>query len=132
MYFYERSCNLHFYFQMKIMTPDLIQQPPFCFECCLHNAPSKLLPEMTTLFSDTVDGVEEITAKIENVRSGICTVTLLFDKDDQEMNVNELLFGVKENAVESGDTTCYGIQSFSFVLNFVHTVCAIFHNFLNR
>lgn len=111
VYFYKGSSKLHFYFQMKIMTPDLIQQPPFCFECRLYNAPSKLLPEMTTLFSDTVDGVEEITAKIENVHSNICTVTLLFDKDDQEMNVNELLFGVKENADEHGNI-CYGIQSF--------------------
>lgn len=88
---------------MKSLLPKMMEHPPQCFECSLLNTPSKLLPEMTTLFRDTIQEDDiEITAKIESVKSGVCIMTLLFDKDDQEINVNELLFGVKEQTSESG------------------------------
>lgn len=88
------------------MPVEFTKHPALCFTCCLQNTPLKLLPEMTTLFRSTVEDVEEITAKVENFSSNCCTVSLLFDKDDQELNVSELLFGAKEDV---------GMILFSFV-----------------
>lgn len=84
------------HFQIKVMPAQLMKFAPQCFECTLQNTPARVLPEMTALFKGIIDEAEEITAKIEKVNGSSYTVTLLYDKDDEELNISEMLFGVKE------------------------------------
>ncbi|KFM61406.1 Tudor domain-containing protein 1, partial [Stegodyphus mimosarum] len=83
------------------ITSDFMKLPPLCFECQLLHAPADSNLDNNTAFQNLIDEAEEITAKIEEFSKNVYVVTLLYDKDSEEVNINNVLFGSSSDAPES-------------------------------
>ncbi|KAG8187346.1 hypothetical protein JTE90_011708 [Oedothorax gibbosus] len=79
--------------QLASIHQEFLSLPPQCFECRLNRAPSTCKPETTEAFQGLADTVEEWTAKVEVVDKGVTVLTLLYEKDAEEVNVSDQLFG---------------------------------------
>ncbi|GFT20671.1 tudor domain-containing protein 1 [Nephila pilipes] len=78
--------------EIAAILPQFLEIPPQCFQCCLLKSSSNCDMKATEKFQAEVDEAEDITAKVENVINNICTLSLLIEKDGEEINISDLLF----------------------------------------
>ncbi|KAF8782794.1 Tudor domain-containing protein 1 [Argiope bruennichi] len=87
--------------QLAAILPEFLTIPPLCFECRLSRAPPNCDSNKTEEFQAAVEEAEEITAKVEGVINDTYIMTLLFEKDGEEVNLSDLLFGFHEDTSTS-------------------------------
>ncbi|GBO12385.1 Tudor domain-containing protein 1 [Araneus ventricosus] len=87
--------------QLAAILPEFLTTPPLCFECRLARAPPKCDSNKTEEFQAAVEEAEEITAKVESAINDIYIMTLLFEKDGEEVNLSDHLFGFHEDTSTS-------------------------------